>query len=56
MGQKSRDGKRKEVEALQERFLTRTMKVNWSTPGYMIREEIQRKLLRTSARKKAWRY
>lgn len=37
----------KEIEGLQERFLRWTLGVDWCTPGYLLREELQRTKLRT---------
>ena len=45
---------RGKVEALQERFLKWVLGVNRETPGYMVREELQRGLLRGRAGMRAW--
>jgi len=43
----------KKIESLHERYL---MNVEWRTPGYMIREELQRELLRGRAELRAVGY
>src|SRR5580765_4268653 len=45
---------RGELERLQERYLRWVLGVDWGTPGYMIREELQRDKLRGRAGKRAW--
>lgn len=32
------------------------MRIEWSTPGYMVREELQRVKLRCRARGRAWNF
>jgi len=39
----------KKIESLHERYLRWIMNVEWRTPGYMVREELQRELLRGRA-------
>lgn len=41
---------------MQERFIRWSIGVDWRTPGYMVREETNRKKLRTWAWGRAWRY
>ncbi|KAL6417093.1 hypothetical protein ACFW04_012989 [Cataglyphis niger] len=40
-------GERKVLERLQERYLRWVFGVEWETPGYMVREELQREKLRS---------
>ncbi|KAL6424929.1 hypothetical protein ACFW04_010064 [Cataglyphis niger] len=47
-------GERKELEKLQERYLKWVLGVEWGTPGYMVREELQREKLRWRAGRRAW--
>ncbi|KAL6421353.1 hypothetical protein ACFW04_014690 [Cataglyphis niger] len=47
-------GERKELERLQERYLRWVLGMEWGTPGYMVREELQRKKLRGRAGKRPW--
>ncbi|EZA48221.1 hypothetical protein X777_14227 [Ooceraea biroi] len=47
---------RKEVEKIQERYLRWVMGVERQTPGYLIREEVQRDLLKGRAGMRAWKY
>ena len=47
---------RERVERLQDRFLRWVMGVDRSTPGYMVREELQREKLKGRAGLRAWRY
>ncbi|KAL6430596.1 hypothetical protein ACFW04_006887 [Cataglyphis niger] len=42
-------GERKVLERLQERYLRWVLGVEWGTPGYMVREELQREKLRGRA-------
>jgi hypothetical protein len=45
---------RERMERMQERYLKWMMGVSWRTPGYMIREELQRDKLRGRAGRRAW--
>lgn len=47
---------REEVERLQDRYMKWIMGVRRCTPGYMVREEIQREKLRGRAGMRAWSY
>jgi len=47
---------RKEVEGMHERYLRWTLGLEWKTPGYMIREEIDRWMMRGRAGKRAWKF
>ncbi|EZA58483.1 hypothetical protein X777_01104 [Ooceraea biroi] len=47
---------RKEIERLQERYIRWVMGVERQTPGYLIREEVQRDLLKGRAGMRAWKY
>ncbi|XP_076278429.1 uncharacterized protein LOC143208167 [Lasioglossum baleicum] len=51
-GWKEREG----IEKLQERYLKWVLGVGRTTPGYMVREELQRELLRGRAGLRAWGY
>ena len=51
-GWKERD----RIEKGQERSIRWTMGVDWWTPGYMVREEVQRDKWGTRAGKRAWRF
>lgn len=51
-GWKERDS----IERLEERYLRWVLGLDWSTPGYMVREEIQRDKLRSRAGRRAWAY
>lgn len=42
------------IERIQERYLRWVMGVGWRTPGYMIREKLQRDKLRVRAGRRAW--
>jgi len=42
------------MERMQERYIRWILGVNWRTPGYMVREETQRDLLRLRAGISAW--
>jgi len=44
------------MERMQERYIRWILGVNWRTPGYMVREETQRDLLRLRAGIRAWRF
>lgn len=46
---------REKIERLQERYLRWLLGVSRMTPGYMVREELQREKLRTRAGRRAWR-
>jgi len=51
---------REKIERVQERFLRWMMGVSWRTPGYMIREELQREKMRLKEEghgvlRKGWR-
>lgn len=46
--------KRKRIESLEERYLRWLFGVEAKTPGYLIREEIQREKLRGKAGRRAW--
>lgn len=48
--------KRKEVEEVHDGFLRWTMGVDWRTPGYMIREELDTWMMRGKAGKRAWEF
>lgn len=45
---------RDRIEKMQERYLRWVMGVGWRTPGYLIREELQRNKLRGRAGRRAW--
>ena len=45
---------RERVEGLQERYLKWVLGVERCTPGYMVREEMQREMLRGKAGMRAW--
>lgn len=47
---------RKEIEKIHERYLRWTMGVNRRTPGYIIREELKRGMMRGRTGKSAWRF
>jgi hypothetical protein len=47
---------REEMERIHERYMRWTMGLNRMTPGYMIREELGRELMRTRAGKRAWNF
>ncbi|XP_071572354.1 uncharacterized protein [Temnothorax nylanderi] len=47
---------RREVEGIQERYLRWVLGVNWRTPGYMVRDELEREKMRARASKRAWRF
>lgn len=47
---------RKEVEAMQERWIRWTLGVDWCTPGYMVREEIGKEKFRIRAGRRAAGY
>lgn len=47
---------RKEIEEVHDRFLRWTMGIDWRTPGYMIREELDRWMMRGRAGKRAWEF
>jgi len=47
---------RERVERLQERFIRWVMGVEGRTPGYMVREEIQRGKMRGRAGRRAWEF
>ena len=51
-GWKERDG----LEKLEERYLRWMLGLDGHTPGYMVREEIQRDKLRGKAGRRAWKY
>jgi len=44
------------VERLQNGYIRWLLGVDWRTPGYMVREEVQRDLLRGRAGQRAWRF
>lgn len=46
---------REAVERVHEKYLRWLLGVSRMTPGYMVREELQREKLRTRAGRKAWR-
>lgn len=41
---------------MQDRFLGWIVKVEWCTPGYLVRDKFQREKLRRRAGMKTWRY
>lgn len=43
-------------ERMQKRFLKQILGANNSTPGYMIREELQREKIRSKAARRAWSF
>jgi hypothetical protein len=45
---------REEVERLGERYLRWVLGVNARTPGYLVREELQREKMRSRAGRRAW--
>ncbi|KYN50622.1 hypothetical protein ALC57_15112 [Trachymyrmex cornetzi] len=47
---------RERVESLQERYIKWVLGVDRGTPGYMVREEIQREKMRMRAGKRAWAF
>jgi len=47
-------GEREKIERTQKRFLRWMMGVSWRSPGYMIRDELQRDKLRVRAGRSAW--
>ncbi|KYN20693.1 hypothetical protein ALC57_06952 [Trachymyrmex cornetzi] len=47
---------REAVESLQERYLRWVLGVERRTPGYLVREELQREKLRAKAGKRAWAF
>lgn len=47
---------RERVEKLEERYLRCVMGLNSRTPGYMVREKLQRRKSKRRARKWAWRF
>ncbi|KYN13301.1 hypothetical protein ALC57_14518, partial [Trachymyrmex cornetzi] len=47
---------REAVESLQERYLRWVLVVERRTPGYLVREELQREKLRAKAGKRAWAF
>ncbi|KYN11478.1 hypothetical protein ALC57_16367 [Trachymyrmex cornetzi] len=47
---------RETVESLQERYLRWVLGVERRTPGYLVREELQREKLRAKAGKRAWAF
>jgi len=47
---------REEIERLQERYLRWVLGVDSRTPGYLVREEVQREKLRSVAGKRAWKF
>ena len=51
-GWKSRD----RVEGLQDRFLRWGLGVQWRTPGYLVRQELQREMLKGRTGMRAWEY
>lgn len=44
---------RKEIERVHERYLKWTFGLNWRTPGYMVKNEVEREKMRGRARKRA---
>src|SRR5580765_890313 len=47
---------RREIEGVHERYMKWTLGLNWRTPGYMVREEIGREMMRGRAGKRAWNF
>ncbi|KYN22664.1 hypothetical protein ALC57_04934 [Trachymyrmex cornetzi] len=47
---------RERVESLQDRYIKWVLGVDRGTPGYMVREEIQREKMRVRAGKRAWAF
>lgn len=47
---------RQEMEMLQKRFLRWVLGADNSTPGYMIREELQREKIRSKTARRAWSF
>ena len=47
---------REEMERIEERFLKWVLGVNGETPGYMVREELQRDKVRGRAGRRVWGY
>lgn len=47
---------RKGIERLQDRFFRWVLGVQRSTPGYMVREELQREMLKGRAGMRVWGY
>ncbi|KAL6418193.1 hypothetical protein ACFW04_012282 [Cataglyphis niger] len=47
---------RKELERLQERYLRWVLGLEWGTPGYMVKKELQREKLRGKAGRRTWRF
>jgi hypothetical protein len=44
------------VEGIHERYLRWIFGLNWRTPGYMVRDELEREKMRTRASKRAWKF
>ncbi|XP_071650744.1 uncharacterized protein [Temnothorax longispinosus] len=47
---------RREVEGIHERYLRWVLGVNWRTPGYMVRDELEREKMRSRASKRTWKF
>jgi len=45
---------RESIERMHERFLKWILGVERRTPGYLVREEMQREIMRSRARRRAW--
>ena len=43
-------------ERVEEKYLRWTLGVNWRTPEYLVREELQRDKLRSRMGRRAWNY
>ncbi|XP_024868138.1 golgin subfamily A member 6-like protein 6 [Temnothorax curvispinosus] len=47
---------RVEVESIHERYIRWIFGLNWRTPGYMVRDEVEREKMRGRASKRAWKF
>lgn len=56
MGWRFEVGKRESIERLEERYMRWVLGVDGMTPGYMIREELQREKIKGRAGRRAWKY
>lgn len=49
-------GEREGIDRLEERYLRWVLGVDGRTPGYLVREELQREGLRRRASKRTWEF
>jgi len=56
MGYGAEGMERREVEVIHEKFIRCTIGLDWRTPGYMVREETDRWMMRGRAGRRAWTY